>query len=174
MGHWRDTKWQHFLLSRKKSKHPERCIILKGFLEYRIALNAVGVSEGFQWIDGSFLEHIELIASRSPNDIDTVTFFNLLPGDSQGSIIARNAALFPATQAGKDALKVTYHVDATYLDLKIHSPEQLVAWSAYWYGVWSHRRDYSWKGFAQIPLNSTEDLAALQTLLQCPHMAGIT
>ena len=39
--------------------------ILGGFLRFRAALHAAGLIQGFQWIDGSFLEHIELIEERS-------------------------------------------------------------------------------------------------------------
>ena len=45
---------------------PERDAILRGFLSYREALHACGLDRGFQWVDGSFLEDIELIAGRAP------------------------------------------------------------------------------------------------------------
>ncbi|WP_414651656.1 DUF6932 family protein [Hafnia paralvei] len=34
----------------------------------------MGLAEGFQWVDGSFTENIELIERRTPNDVDVVTF----------------------------------------------------------------------------------------------------
>ena len=55
----------------------ERRTILEGFLRYRAALHAAGLVQGFQWLDGSFLEHIELTEGRAPNDIDVVTFYRL-------------------------------------------------------------------------------------------------
>ncbi|MDN3617464.1 DUF6932 family protein [Vibrio gallaecicus] len=42
------------------STSPERIKILIGFLEYRIALKSIGIVDGFQWIDGSFVENVEL------------------------------------------------------------------------------------------------------------------
>src|SRR5437867_13022888 len=59
----------------------ERAAILTGFLDYRAALHAAGLTTGFQWLDGSFMEHIEVGARRRPpNDIDVVSFYHLPPG----------------------------------------------------------------------------------------------
>jgi hypothetical protein len=52
------------------SDTPERRAVLDGYLRYRAALHAAGVVQGFQWIDGSFLEHVEVTEGRTPNDID--------------------------------------------------------------------------------------------------------
>lgn len=49
---------------------PARIGILTGLLAYRDALRAFGLHEGFQWIDGSFVERLD----REPGDIDIVTF----------------------------------------------------------------------------------------------------
>src|SRR5437868_13267322 len=57
--------------------NPERRAILEGLIEYRAALHAAGLVRGFQWLDGSFLEQVELLESRPPNDIDVVTFYRL-------------------------------------------------------------------------------------------------
>lgn len=37
---------------------PERLKILNGLLNYRSALHALGLTNGFQWLDGSFMENI--------------------------------------------------------------------------------------------------------------------
>ena len=63
----------------------ERATILQGFLKFRTALYHHGVTNGFQWVDGSFLENVEDIESRPPNDIDVVTFFFLPDGQNQQS-----------------------------------------------------------------------------------------
>jgi hypothetical protein len=52
----------------------ERAAILTGLLDYRAALRNVGIMDGFQWLDGSFVEDVEAIRSRPPSDIDVVTF----------------------------------------------------------------------------------------------------
>ncbi len=63
-----------------------RRMVLDGFLKYRAALHAAGLVSGFQWVDGSFLENVEAIETRAPNDIDVVTFFDLPAGKSQMDI----------------------------------------------------------------------------------------
>lgn len=49
---------------------PTRVILLHGLLSYRDALRAAGLSEGYQWLDGSFVEDIEWQQHRPPRDID--------------------------------------------------------------------------------------------------------
>ncbi|MCL2004836.1 MAG: hypothetical protein FWG73_01615 [Planctomycetaceae bacterium] len=53
----------------------QRIEILDGFLRFREGLHKSGLSSGFQWLNGSFLENIEDLESRHPNDIDVVTFY---------------------------------------------------------------------------------------------------
>ena len=59
---------------------PERIQLLHGLMDYRDALYAAGVTDGFQWINGSFVEHVEVRdrpdKERRPYDIDVVTFFH--------------------------------------------------------------------------------------------------
>ena len=54
---------------------PERKAILTGFLEYRAILHQFGVQHGFQWLDGSFMEEIEILEGRPPMDLDVVPLF---------------------------------------------------------------------------------------------------
>jgi hypothetical protein len=137
---------------------PERVAILDGLLRYRAQLHATGLTVGFQWIDGSFLENIEIIESRAPNDVDIVTFYKLAPGDSQAAVLRRNPDLFDRAK-----LKTDYLVDAYDVDLNGDS-ERLVGKAAYWYSVWSHRRSLAWRGFVEIELASVGDAAAVATL----------
>lgn len=141
----------------------ERLNILDGLLRYRAALHAAGLTQGFQWLDGSFFEHVEIIEDRAPRDIDVVTFYSLPPGVTQDSILAANRALFDHAFV-KDA----YHVDAYQVSLEMH-PKRLVAQSAYWYSMWSHRRSSTWKGYVQVDLDPARDpeaITALQDLQQ--------
>jgi hypothetical protein len=48
--------------------------ILKGWLDHRNELRAIGIASGFQWLDGSFLEE------KEPKDLDIVSFVHL-PGN---------------------------------------------------------------------------------------------
>jgi hypothetical protein len=138
---------------------PERQRILGGFLRYRGRLHAVGLRTGFQWLDGSFLENIELIESRPPNDLDVVTFFSLDPGDTQVAVRSRAPDAFPSNSHERMVFKATFFVDPYLVDLGAPSV-RLVQSSIYWYSLWSHRRDASWKGYLQVGLDPAEDAAA--------------
>lgn len=137
---------------------PERRAILDGYLRYRAMLQSAGIVRGFQWLDGSFLEHVETTEGRPPNDLDVVTFYHLPRGTSQQQIIAR----FPAL-VDNASLKTTFRVDAYLVHLGMR-PERLAEQSAYWYSVWSHRRSQLWKGFVQVDLKPGEDPIAGATL----------
>lgn len=77
---------------------PERKAILVGLLNFRQALRARGLTEGFQWIDGSFVENVEVSRGRPPADIDLVTFVRRpedLKNDSQwASFVKATPELF--------------------------------------------------------------------------------
>ncbi len=131
-----------------------RRTILRGFLDYRAALHNAGVNQGFQWVDGSFTEQVELLQSRDPKDVDVVTF--IIDGGQVNYLLA--APLFDA-----ERMSQLHHVDAYCVELNI-PPRELVFWSSYWYSMWSHRRNQQWKGFLQIDLDPTSDSAALAYL----------
>ena len=65
------------------SSSKERIAILDGFLRFRNELHEVGFVSGFQWLDGSFLENIEDLEDRHPNDLDVVTFYTMPTARSQ-------------------------------------------------------------------------------------------
>jgi hypothetical protein len=138
---------------------PERNAIFEGFLRYRAALHAAGLDKGFQWIDGSFLENIELIEKRAPRDMDVVTFSHLQSGQTQADLLRDSPRLFNPVFA-----KVDYHVDAYFVQLNSDVPEPLVSQSTYWYSLWSHRRDGQWKGYLQIDLSPAHDPIAKANL----------
>lgn len=140
------------------STTPERKAILKGFLSYRAELHRLGLADGFQWIDGSFLEDVETIEHRAPRDVDVVSFF-CTPADL--NVSNEDTRLFDQAVA-KDRFKI----DAYFVELDQITPRELALWSAYWYSMWSHRRTQAWKGFLQIELAPTEDAAALAWLAQ--------
>src|SRR5438552_1910212 len=54
---------------------PERCAILGKFLDFRDRPRSEGLTNGFQWLDGSFLEDVETRESRPPKDLDLVTVY---------------------------------------------------------------------------------------------------
>jgi hypothetical protein len=137
-----------------------RCDILDGYLRHREALHNLSLGTGIQWVDGSFLEHIERTEGRSPNDVDVVTFCAFPVGNQGNILLSENRAVFEAPLA-----KHQFHVDAYFVDLKLPS-RLLVRRAAYWYSLWSHRRNGAWKGYLEVDLSSGEDADARALLQQ--------
>ncbi len=80
-------------------------------LAFRRELAKLGLAAGFQWLDGSFVEHVELVRGRAPADIDVVTFADLGGEAGQQRLFAQNQALFIP-----DAVKAQFSVDAYYME----------------------------------------------------------
>ncbi len=138
---------------------PERIAILDGFLNYRAALHQANIVKGFQWLDGSFLENVEVLESRAPKDVDVVTFFHLPNDQTQISLLSQDARLFDPALA-----KQAFAVDAYPFVLGNPTENRHVKEISYWYSMWSHRRDGTWKGFLQIDLAPNADAEAKQFL----------
>lgn len=136
---------------------PERRSILDGLLRLRAALHSAGIFKGFQWLDGSFLERIEVIESRVPEDIDVVTFV-----ESTGGL-----NLTPENEwcVDHDLVKASCHVDHYIEEMDRIPCHMLVSRAAYWYSVWSHRRSQLWKGFLQIDLSPMDEETANSILM---------
>ena len=133
--------------------------LIGGLLDFRADLYAVGVTEGFQWIDGSFVENVEETRGRSPMDIDVVTFWHIPEGQTQGSLFQSHPVLFNSQKA-----KARYGIDAYFVSLNDTAVEKVVERTAHWYGFWSHTRDGLWKGYLQIGLSAADDVAARDAL----------
>lgn len=129
----------------------ERIEILKGFINLRIQLTNIGVIEGFQWVDGSFLENIEVIEGRPPNDIDVVTFHKPISVQLKIQISKNHQNLISPTLS-----KSLYHTDH-YLMNYCESPEKTVQMIKYWLQLFSHNRNGQWKGMVELPLNTYQD-----------------
>ncbi len=140
---------------------PERCKLLRGWLSYRADLRQLGFGRGFQWIDGSFCEDVEMHEQRAPGDIDVVTFALSPAGMSKQDI---NALLMGQPDLfNPNSVKLRYGCDAYLVQLD-SPPERLVKRTSYYFQLFSHRRsDHVWKGLLQIPLES-DDAVALQIL----------
>lgn len=138
---------------------PERVAILNGLLAFRSALHKAGVVSGFQWLDGSFLEQIEILENRPPRDMDVVTFLEIPAGYNQLTLAQQHSNLFDQAH-----LKTHYSMDAYFAVLGQPTNEMQVKNITYWYSMWSHRRDGLWKGFIQVDLHPSQDAQA-QTLL---------
>lgn len=148
-------------LVQRMGSSKERLNLLDGLLRYRAALRDLGFVRGFQWLDGSFVEDVESHQSRAPRDVDVVTFAHSPAGvgatELQG-LLQANPKVFDAPMT-----KLEFGCDAYTVPLD-KSPERLVARTAYYLQLFSHRRgDQVWKGLLQIPLES-DDAQARQML----------
>jgi len=145
----------------KFAKTSPRLKILRGLLNYRAELRKRGISTGFQWLDGSFMEHKEILLQQPPNDVDVVTFFNLPNGLDEATFYPKIADLFDVVSTKK-----IYHVDAYPCVLGGPLGETHVTAISYWYSMWSHRRNGLWKGFVQVDISEEEDNIAMALLAQ--------
>lgn len=136
-----------------------RISILRGLHTYRSELRAHGFT-GFQWLDGSFSEQVELSRGRPPGDIDVVTYcFRPQHLVDQQAFIAWVQSNQQLLQAG--ALKARLKCEAFFIDMHKH-PQLLVDDVRYWAGLFSHQRSTSlWKGMVQVPLHSDDDDAVV-------------
>lgn len=132
-----------------------RANILRGLLEYRSELYGIGIVDGFQWLNGSFCEHVEVNEGRSPRDIDVVSFVRFADGFDP-SVVATRPDLFD-----KSAAKDKYQVDAHFMQLGRQLAEFDTKYISYWYSMWSHTRAGIWKGFFQVALDPAEDGEAI-------------
>jgi len=134
---------------------PERKTILHGLLRFRKELHEAGLVSGIQWVDGSFLENIEALDGRSPNDIDLVTFYFMPAGQTQLTIAQTHPKAFDHAR-----LKADHAVDAFFVELGLPTDIRQIQTITYWYSLWSHRRNGSWKGFLQVDLDPKQDAEA--------------
>ncbi|MDF9430274.1 hypothetical protein EM868_10755 [Cupriavidus gilardii] len=151
-------------VARRFATSPARQAIFCGLLAYRKALRDIGFQQGFQWLDGSFVEDVERARMRPPGDIDIVTFVQRpkeARGDAEWNAFQHEHLdlLIPTK------VKARYHCEAFLMDL--HSPGSLlVDDTRYWFGLFSHQRSsYHWKGMLQVDLvdNDAAAMAVLET-----------
>ena len=137
----------------------ERCSVLEGYLAHRAELHRMGITGGLQWLNGSFMENVELLESRAPNDMDVVTFADIAPA-TEAALTADDVKILTDNPWIKAIFKVDF-----YLMLLSDRPERLIEMAAYWYSMWSHRRSQQWKGFLSVSLNPTYDQQAKDLLV---------
>ena len=129
----------------------QRVEILKGFITFRQQMNKSGIIYGFQWLNGSFLENIEVSEGRQPNDLDVVTFYGRLSPIDQAKI----RTTFPEF-ANPTLAKIAYHLDHYAVDYNFH-PDVTVEMTRYWIQLFTHNRKSVWKGILRLPLNTQID-----------------
>jgi hypothetical protein len=152
-------------IAQKLCASNERKEIFRGVLAYRQELANIGFGGvGFQWLSGSFMEDIENLEKRHPQDVDMVIFFH------RPATVADDAAwqVFIADNINLLAfwlVKPVYKCDPYFVDLDT-MPSNIVNQTRYWFGLFSHRRTGLWKGLLQIPLTVTQDDADASQLVR--------
>lgn len=139
----------------KLCKSNQRKEIFRGLLQYRKALAAIGFTDGFQWLSGSFMEDIETLEKRHPNDVDVVTFCNR-PATVIDDVAWQAFVMSNQNLLGWWLVKPVYKCDSYFVDLNTEPPN-IVNQTRYWFGLFSHRRTGIWKGLLQVPLAVTQD-----------------
>lgn len=137
----------------------QRIEILKKFVAFRQKMTDCGILYGFQWLDGSFIENIELSEERAPRDLDVVTFYGQLSIKDQTRIRA-NFPEFVNPNLAKEIFSLDhYPVDYSY------SPDVTVEMTRYWVQLFTHNRNGIWKGMLRLGLNTDiEDQHAIDFL----------
>lgn len=135
-----------------------RIELMIGFVNFRKALHAEGLTSGMQWLDGSFVEDVEhhRPARPSPGDMDVIT---ILPAPGPADVTPQRVQLFDPAYT-----KATFHVDSYPIEVDGDVPS-LVDDVTYWFGLFSHRRaTFEWKGILAISLTPDGEDDALQSL----------
>jgi hypothetical protein len=149
-------------LCQKFSTSNDRIKILQNFILFREKMCSLGIVSGFQWLDGSFLENIEVIEGRSPRDLDVVTFYSGLSTEEEENLEECFPEFIYCELSKKKYLIDHYSVDYNY------KPEATVEQTRYWIQLFTHNRLGVWKGILKISLNTPEDdqlaLAYLKTV----------
>ena len=131
--------------------------LLSGLLDFRAEIHRAGLTRGFQWIDGSFVEDVERTRpdSPTPRDIDVVTFYYVPDGRTDESVYYASPGVFDNAR-----VKDVHKIDSYFVALSQTDSEIVIELAAYWYSLWSHTRDEKWKGYFQVSLDPDEDEAA--------------
>lgn len=145
----------------------ERRSLLRNLISYRTLLAEEGYVSGVQFIDGSFVENIELAANRPPSDIDVFSILNL-PSKYVGAapeLLQQGEAFWRDRVANREHNKEHLKLD-TYALLVEGTPlGDMLQAVMYWYSLFSHQRDtFAWKGFLAIVVDPASDQAAAAML----------
>ena len=135
--------------------------LLSGLLDFRAALHGAGLTRGFQWIDGSFVEDVESLRGRAPGDIDVVTFFYIPEWHTEESFADEFPDIFYPS-----AMKRAFGIDAYPMPIDLSDLDAFIRGVTYWHDMWSHTRgepmtrEGTRKGYVQVNLDPSEDESA--------------
>ena len=129
----------------------KRVEISKGYISFRKEMISTGITQGFQWLDGSFLENIEISESRDPRDLDVVTFYDGVSSPNMVDIMAS----FPEFSSPAKS-KARYNLDHYPVDFT-YSPMVTIESTRYWIQLFTHNRAEVWKGILHLSINTASD-----------------
>lgn len=140
----------------------DRKAILNNWLDHRDKMREIGITKGFQWLDGSFLEN------KDPDDLDIITFLHR--PDAAKDIVSWNTIMVSNKGVlSRKGAKTTYRLDAFFIDLD-GTIRSAISTSRYYLQLFSHqRKTFLWKGMLEVQMGDSTDEASARTLLTPPH-----
>lgn len=139
--------------------------ILRGWLQHRQSLRRIGLVQGFQWLDGSFVEN------KVPKDLDVVTFIRRPQAANTPQLVSALMRANPGV-FDRNTVKAAHFLDAFFIDMD-GNRETVVDLTRYWLGLFSHCRGTAmWKGMLQVRLEDTLDDAAAVAALDAAQAAA--
>lgn len=145
-----------------------RARLLKGLNEYRKHLFQGGFVTGYQWLDGSFVENVELLRGRPPSDIDVVTLFHRpVKYQADDAAWVNDYRLLLHNQFfNTHLIKPKYNCDTYAIDMDA-APKSMIRSTTYWFGLFSDIRGSSEKkGIVEVPLaNNPSEFAFIDGMI---------
>ncbi len=129
----------------------ERREILKGFLQLRDLMRQLEVLEGFQWVNGRFMEQ-DIGKRKTPDHIQVVTFYKPSP-------LVRHPDYAELVKPLKNtkATRDRFLVDHSIVNLEM-TVEKIINHTRHYAGLLSHESESgTWKGLLRIELNTAAD-----------------
>lgn len=126
-------------------------------------MTSAGITMGFQWLNGSFTENVEISEGRDPRDLDIVTFY-IGQHNVQGPVIATMLPEF----SNPILSKASYLLDHYPVDYGFR-PDVTVELTRYWIQLFTHNRNGIWKGILRIELNTPNEDQQARDLLNLPN-----
>jgi hypothetical protein len=140
--------------------------LFEGLIRYRQMMHSLDFTVGFQFIDGSFVENIEVTGGRVPNDIDVFSYLEKPSKYLTDPALWTSEGLtrWAGEIADRTKNKSRFGIDS--YAVAIDEPFMtIINVTMYWHGLFSHQRTtMRWKGFVIVPLNAADDAAALTLL----------
>jgi len=147
-------------LCQKFGTTADRRKILRGFLKFRGLLNSLQIREGFQWVDGRFMEK-DPDRGSGPDCIQVVTFCK----DSPLMDDSKFDELSEPLRADNTEIRKLYRVDPLLVSLD-WPLEEIIANTRFYSSLMSHQQETGiWKGMLEIKLaTSNEDARSMEHL----------